>query len=530
MNDTLNLYDEREIEMIYRTLNDTAFRYPKDKTLCQLFEAQVEKTPDAIAVICGDESMTYRELNRRAGQVAYALHQRGVQQKTIIGIMVERSLEMIAGIYGILKFGASYLPISPDNPEKRTAYIVADSNPGCLIGQNKTVHKLTGFNAVCINLDDDYMNELPEFSNANCVKPDDLMYVIYTSGSTGNPKGVMVEHHSVVNRLNWMQNAYPLTPDDTILQKTPFVFDVSVWELFWWSLAGAKISMLKPGMEKFPQGIMEEVEKNKITVMHFVPSMFNSFLNYLNNENYSAILLSLRHIFCSGEALTPAHIKKFNQLLGQRNGTRLTNLYGPTEATVDVTFYDCPLTGEINTVPIGKPIHNIAVYIMGEKGLLPPGEKGELCISGAGLARGYLNQPQLTDECFVDNPLCKEERLYKTGDYARLLPDGNIDFLGRMDNQVKIRGLRIELGEIEARICEHESVSQCVIVLKDADSINPVLKAYILATDNQLSVQQLKKSIRTFLPDYMIPNDYLIMESFPLTINGKTDRKALALM
>lgn len=526
----MSFYEKSGLDQIYLKLNDTSCPYPKNKTICQLFEAQVEKTPDAKAVIFSNEGLTYRELNRKAGQLAYTLKQSGVKKNGIIGIMVERSLEMIIGIFGILKYGASYLPISPDYPKKRIEFIVSDSNPSCLIVQSKTIHKISRVDKICINLSNKHIYKLPEYSDADSVKPDDLMYVIYTSGSTGNPKGVMIEHHSVVNRLNWMQKRYPITNDDTILQKTPFVFDVSVWELFWWSITGARVSMLKPGFEKFPQGIIEEVERSKITTMHFVPSMFNSFLNYVSSKDCSTKLLSLRYIFCSGETLTPIHVKKFNTLLWQKNGTRLTNLYGPTEATVDVTYYDCPVGGEIIKVPIGKPIDNTAMYILGESGLLPPGEKGELCIAGVGLARGYLNQPKLTDEKFVDSPVCRGERIYRTGDYACLLFDGNIDYLGRMDNQVKLRGLRIELGEIEAKICEHESVSQCIVVLKDTDSINPVLKAYILTEDNKLSVQKLKRVLRTFLPEYMIPNDYVIMESFPITMNGKVDRNALALL
>ncbi len=526
----MNHCETSEIELMYRMLNDSRAPYPEDKTVIQLFETQVEKTPDAVAVVFGEECLTFRELNRKAGQVAYALRQSGIQKNEIIGIITERSLEMIVAIYGVLKYGAVYMPISPDYPDKRIEYIVSDSNPSGLIGQNKTMYKTSRFHKTYINMDDESLYALPEYSNVTNVKPDDLMYVIYTSGSTGNPKGVMVEQRSVVNRLNWMQNKYPVAPGDTILQKTPFVFDVSVWELFWWAITGATVSMLKPGFEKFPQGIIEEAERSKITIMHFVPSMLDSFLNYISNEDYSKKLMSLRHIFCSGESLTPAHVKKFNTQWGQKTGTRLTNLYGPTEATVDVTYYECPTNGDIVKVPIGKPIQNTALYILGESGLCPPGEKGELCIAGVGLAKGYLNQPELTEDKFVNSPVCRGERIYRTGDYACLLPDGNIEYLGRMDNQVKIRGIRIELGEIESKICEHESVSQCMVILVDADRINPVLKAYIRTTDPNLTIQKLKEFSKVVLPDYMLPNEYVIMESFPITMNGKVDRNALALL
>lgn len=519
--------EEQKIERMYQELNDTNYPYPMDRTIGQLFEKQVEMNPDAIAVIYGESSLTYRQLNEKAGQAAAALQEQGAKKDSIVGIILDRSLEMIIGIYAILKLGAVYLPISPSYPEKRVEYIVNDSNPVCLIGQNKTISSIEKLGRPYINIEELSFEQYPSISYVNEVKPTDLMYIIYTSGSTGNPKGVMIEHHSVVNRLLWMQRRYPLTNQDTILQKTPFVFDVSIWELYWWSIVGAKVCMLKQGFEKFPQGIIEEIERQKITVLHFVPSMFYVFLNYISNDDYSETLKSLKHVFCSGEALLPKHVMKFNQLLGKKNHTQLTNLYGPTEATVDVTYYDCPIDDNLSSVPIGKPIDNIQMYVLGENGLAALGEKGELCIAGVGVARGYLNRESLTNEKFVYNEICGK-RIYKTGDYAYLLPDGNIEYVGRMDNQVKIRGLRIELGEIESKIDEYEAVSQCVVLVKDKETVNPKITAYIETKEEEFSVPALKKYLRTVLPDYMVPNEYKVMQSMPITINGKVDRKALS--
>ncbi|AEY65142.1 amino acid adenylation domain-containing protein [Clostridium sp. BNL1100] len=516
-----------DIEILYQHINDTKAVYPKDKTVIKLFQEQVKKNPEAKAVIFGEKSLTYGELDKKSSQVAYLLHTKGISTGNIIGIMLERSLEMIIGIFGIIKSGAAYLPISPELPVKRIEYIISDSNSEYLLTTTRFLDKLQGINTKIIDLEQESIYSLPEYTN-DSIEPSDLIYVIYTSGSTGNPKGVMVEHYSVVNRLNWMKNKYPLTQSDTILHKTPFVFDVSVWELFLWAITGAKVALLGPGYEKFPQGIIEEVEKSQVTIIHFVPSMFNSFLNYLKDTEYVKKLSSLKQVFCSGEALLPIHVKKFNETIGKSGNAFLTNLYGPTEATVDVTYFDC---NDVNNdiVPIGKPIDNIRIYIINGSDLQPVGSSGELCIAGDGLARGYLNQPKLTEEKFTGIAINSEERIYRTGDLARLLPDGNIEFLGRMDNQVKIRGLRIELGEIESKIGEYEYVEQCVVVLKNQEQINPVLTAYILTDREELTAKEIKQFLKTQLPEYMIPNQYIMLNKLPLTQNGKIDRKALLL-
>jgi amino acid adenylation domain-containing protein len=325
-----------------------------------------------------------------------------------------------------------------------------------------------------------------------------------------------------------MQRKYPLTPGAIIMQKTPFFFDVSVWEMFWWSMAGAGLCFLAPNGEKFPQAIIETVEKNNVTVMHFVPSMMSVFLEYVrNSENDVKRLVSLKQVFASGEKLTPSHVQAFNDILYKRNGTRLANLYGPTEATVDVTYFDCQPGGadSFEKIPIGKPIDNTRLIILDEdKHELGIGETGELCIGGVGVARGYLNNPELTAEKFFNRSYI----LYKTGDLARWLPDGNVEFLGRSDHQVKIHGLRIELGEIESVLSTHPAILDCVTIVKQYSKNIAMIVAYIVFKSNEkLSPKELKDYVKDILPEYMAPHVFVTLERFPLTPSGKVDRNAL---
>lgn len=512
-------------QILFLQKNKTKVDYPKNKTIYQLFEEQVAVAPDAIAAIYKDQTITYQELNRKANQLARRIRAHGIGPDHIVAIMLERSLEMIIGIFAIIKAGGAYLPITPSNPEKRIRYMLEDSGCRLMLTKREVMHS---YDIPTIFLEDENLYK-GDSDNLSCTNgPTDLAYVIYTSGSTGRPKGVMIEHHSLVNRLHWMQQAYPLDTNDVILQKTPFGFDVSVWEMFWWSIVGAKVCFLLPNFERFPQAIVETALKNKITVMHFVPSMMNAFLNYLQDAGEEEIrrLRCLKQVFVSGEALTPNHVKKFNQVLHETNGTKLTNLYGPTEATIDVTYYDCPMNEEVKRVPIGKPIHNTSMYIIQEDQLQLSGELGELCIGGVGLARGYLNNPALTAEKFVENPFILGEKMYKTGDLARFLPDGNIEYLGRLDHQVKIRGLRIELGEIEATITDFEPIDQCVVAVNEQSETIVHLVAYVVSK-KEFSVSDLKRFVKERLPEYMVPSIYMTLESLPLTSNGKIDRKSL---
>jgi D-alanine--poly(phosphoribitol) ligase subunit 1 len=487
----------------------------------QLIEAQVEARPGATAVVCGDQSLTYAELNARANRLAHRLRAEGVGPGSIVALMVERSLAMIVGILGVVKAGAAYLPVPPDHPAERTRYMLDDGGVKILLVHGKTAGRFA-FSGLALDLDEPLEGETANPVLLN--KPDDLVYVIYTSGSTGKPKGVMIEQRALVNRLRWMQAAYPIGPGDVILQKTPYSFDVSVWELFWWALQGATLAMLVPGGERNPLALVEAVRKHRVSVMHFVPSMLNVFLEYLDAKGDGAreSLSSLKRVFASGEALTPSHVRKFNALLE----ACLTNLYGPTEATVDVTYFDCPRGRDIDIVPIGRAIDNTRLYVIRDGREAAVGETGELCIAGIGLARGYLNNPALTAEKFVDNPVNPGERIYRTGDLARWLPDGNVEYLGREDHQVKIRGLRVELGEIESTVREFPGVVDCVAAVDRRSESVIMLVAHVVSR-SELDAAALKEYLRKRLPEYMVPHRFERLAELPLTSSGKADRKAL---
>jgi amino acid adenylation domain-containing protein len=514
--------------------NDTNKSFPDSTTIPEMFQAQVEQHASDVAVVCdyakgsgSPPSLTYGQLNEQANQVANLLRKCGAGADDIIAIETDRSLAMVIGIMGILKAGAAYLPISPDNPAERTRYMLSDSGARILLIQDKSRARVP-FDGQTIDLKSPEINAGEKGNPPSMCKPGNLAYVIYTSGSTGRPKGVMIEHRSVINRLNWMQRTYPLARDDVILQKTPFCFDVSVWELFWWSLYGAKMCLLRPGGEKNPPALIEAIETHRVSVLHFVPSMLNVFLEYLAGKatTESARLSSVRRVFASGEMLSSSHVRKFHQSFFSDVHAKLTNLYGPTEATVDVTYFDCPSEENCRKIPIGKPIDNTKIFILREGDLLGVGEAGELCISGVGLGRGYVNNQTLTDEKFVLNPYLPGQRLYRTGDIARWLPDGNIEYLGREDFQIKIRGLRIELGEIESTIREFPGIKDCVVVSKSYSESIALIFAYIVAVEGMI-VEDLKQHLRMHLPDYMIPNQFVEIDAVPISPNGKADRKAL---
>jgi D-alanine--poly(phosphoribitol) ligase subunit 1 len=515
------------------TFNLTEVPFPDQATLQQLVEAQIAQKLTETAVICdhdtafGLSSLTNWQLNDRANQLAHLLKAEGVGPGDIVALMVERSLAMIIGILGIVKAGAAYLPLPVDNPRDRIEYILKDGGVKVLLVQNKTATR-SSFDRFVVNLDDPEIYRGSTANPAIINKPQDLVYVIYTSGSTGKPKGVMIEHRSLINRLNWMQHAYPINEGDVILQKTPYSFDVSVWELFWWAIAGAKLCFLMPGGERNPIAIVETIKKHKVSVIHFVPSMLNVFLEYLDGKSASVLrsLDSLRWVFASGETLMPTHVRKFNDIFGSKTGARLINLYGPTEATVDVSYFNCPSHNHFENVPIGRPIDNIHLYIMRDDQQVAIGEIGELCIGGVGLARGYLNNPVLTDEKFIKNPVNPDERIYRTGDIARWLPDGTIEYLGREDHQVKIRGLRIELGEIENTIREYPGITDCIVLVKKYSDSVILIVAYLVCKSG-LEFESLKHYLRKHLPDYMIPNHFQKIDELPLGPNGKANPKAL---
>ena len=524
---------DNELEKLLE-FNSTEREFRDDITIHQLFEEQVSLNGSEIAVLCdheksfnGKKFLTYEEVNNLANSLARLLRKNGISSDKVVGICVDRSFAMIIGILGILKAGGAYLPLAPDFPKERISYMLSDSSASVLLVQDKTNFEYD-FAGKIINIENMDIYSESSGNLASVSSPKDLAYVIYTSGSTGKPKGVMVEHRSLVNRLSWMQNAYPIDRSDVILQKTPFYFDVSVWEIFWWSMTGAKMCFLMPGGEGIPMAIVETIKKYNVSVMHFVPSMLNVFLEYLDGKDIAQIkkLSSVKQVFSSGETLSPGHVKKYNNIFGQHTGARLANLYGPTEATVDVSYYNCPLDNGFDKVPIGKPIDNIKFFVIKEGQLQSIGETGELCISGVGLARGYINNPEMTNEKFVDNPFLTGEKMYKTGDIARWLPDGNIEYLGREDHQVKIRGLRIELGEIESTIRDFDSIQDCIVAVKKYSENIILIIAYIVNKQG-FSMDELKSHMKKYLPDYMIPNHLVELDAIPLLSNGKADRKSL---
>ncbi len=524
----LEYITETEKRQILSDFNNTNAAFPDNKVIYQYLEEQAAADSTNTAVIFNNKKMSYGQLNHRANILARLLQENGVKRDSIVAVMMERSLEMIIAIMAIQKAGGAYLPVDPHFPGDRIEYILEDSQTGILLthkefGDLKIPTNIKNINLDLVDLSIGEKSNLPLIAT-----PENISYVIYTSGSTGKPKGTLIEHRSLVNRLNWMQKKYPLDKNDIILQKTPYTFDVSVWEMFWWSMVGAKVCFLEPGAEKDPEKIVEAIEKNKITVIHFVPSMLGIFLEYLKQTGEASRVAGLKQIFASGEALTPSQVSTFKSLLSIY-GTKLANLYGPTEATIDVSYFDCDTETELDSVPIGKPIDNTTLFIMDKNMQLQPvGVAGELCIGGIGLAREYLNKPELTNEKFVQNPYQSDQRLYRTGDLAKWRRDGNIEYLGRIDFQVKIRGLRIELGEIEKQLTAHPAVKECVVVAWRKGEGDIQLVAYIVC-ENGMRVEQvdIQSFLEKSLPEYMVPRIYVFMEEMPLSPNGKIDRKAL---
>ncbi|MFC4099816.1 non-ribosomal peptide synthetase [Paenibacillus xanthanilyticus] len=529
--ETLPLLSWEEERRLLLAMNDTNSPYDRGRLIHQWLEERARLTPDAAAVICGSRMLTYRELNERSNRLARTLRERGAVPDSLVGVLTVRSPEMMVAIMAVLKAGAAYMPIDPAYPPERIRYMLEDSRARLLLAQGSLADEAwmrsVGYEGDLLLLEDARLYEQEAGELEQAIDSRRLAYVLYTSGSTGRPKGVAIEHHSVINRIDWMQKAYPLQAGDVVLQKTPITFDVSVWELFWWSMAGASVCLLAPGDEKDPARIMDAMEKHGVTMLHFVPSMFGAFLDHAERHPRAfAKLDRLNAVFCSGEALPVRMVERFRSLTALRPA-RLVNLYGPTEATVDVSYYDCT-EGELGmSVPIGRPIDNARLYVLDEKRrLLPAGVAGELYIAGAGLARGYWNQPALTAERFVPDPYAPGERMYRSGDLVRLRTDGELDYLGRIDHQVKIRGYRVECGEIEAALRRQPGVKDCLVAADRDDSGDIRLCAYIVA-DEEIELRALRGGIAARLPDYMVPTHWARLSAMPLTSSGKADRRAL---
>ncbi|MBC7210850.1 MAG: amino acid adenylation domain-containing protein, partial [Pseudomonas sp.] len=419
--------------------NDTTVAYDLEQTLHGMIEAQVRRTPQAIAVKSEEGELTYRQLDEQANRLAHHLIALGLKPDDRVAICVERGLSMVVGLLAILKAGGAYVPVDPDYPAERIRHMLDDSAPRAVLVHGATRDVPQASRATLIDLDRPTWQAQPaQAPQVPGLTPRHLAYVIYTSGSTGLPKGVMNEHAGVVNRLLWMQDAYRLGAGDVVLQKTPFSFDVSVWEFLWPLQTGARLVMARPGGHRDPEYLREVIREEQVSTLHFVPSMLDVFL-----AHGQVLPHQLKRVLCSGEALPGSLVRRFH---AQLPPVELHNLYGPTEAAVDVSAWHC-VTAPDNT-PIGKPIANTALYVLDAQGEpIPVGVAGELYIGGVQVARGYLNREQLTAERFLDDPFSLRTggRMYRTGDLARYLADGNLEYLGRNDDQVKIRGLRIEL-------------------------------------------------------------------------------------
>ncbi|NLR67705.1 non-ribosomal peptide synthase/polyketide synthase [Chitinophaga varians] len=509
-------------EQLLRTFNDTAVKWPEQKTLVDLFAAQVDRTPLLTAVVDEQASLTYRELDALTNQLANYLNSKGVGAETLVPVCLERSLDMIVAIVAILKAGAAYVPVDPTYPEERILHILEDTNADIILTDHSGFHAIPDNFAGAVRLDEirPVLAIYPDTPPTQVVQPGQLAYVIYTSGSTGKPKGVMNEHAGVVNRLLWTQKYFGLNGDDAILQKTTFCFDVSVWELLWPLICGARLVMAIPDGQKDTGYLKNAIDRYGITTVHFVPSMLQLFLEDVTPDDVPG----LKRVLCSGEALKPQHVSLFREKIPYAG---LYNLYGPTEAAIDVTCWHVPDDlGEHEIVSIGQPVANTQLYILDKAGgLLPPGVFGELHIGGVQVARGYLNRETLTAEKFIDDPF-SNGRLYKTGDWCRWLPDGNIEYAGRIDDQVKIRGFRIELGEIESVLLENEQVSEAVVVAKDAPDGSKRLIGYVVPA-GEIDRTAVLDNLKRRLPEYMVPAVLIPLPVMPLTASGKINRKAL---
>jgi len=522
---SLPMLEERERRRMVVEWNGTGKEYPRDKCLHELFELQVERTPDAVAVMYENQFLTYRELDARANKLARHLQRLEVGADSLVGLCAERSLEMVVGLLGILKAGGAYVPLDPEYPAQRLTFMVKDAGAKVVLTQGHLVEALPASGVPVIRLDADWAAIEGEDSGRvkSAVTPADLAYMIYTSGSTGQPKGVMNTHQGIVNRLLWMLDTYEMTPADRLVQKTPFSFDVSVWEFFWPLLTGARLVMARPGGHRDAAYLARLVAEEKITKMHFVPSMLQVFLE---QEDLSTACGSLTRVFCSGEALTLELTRRFHSTLD----AELSNLYGPTEASVEVTRWDCERGSLLHMVPIGRPIANTQIYILdGQFQPVPVAVAGELHIGGIGVARGYHNRPELTAEKFIADPFSADPnaRLYRTGDSARYLSDGSIEYLGRLDHQVKIRGLRVELGEIEELLNQHPGVQTSVVVAREDIPGDQRLVAYVVSRNGAVRPPELREFLRVKLPAYMMPVTFVAVDALPLTTSGKVDRMAL---
>ncbi|MDF0752669.1 amino acid adenylation domain-containing protein, partial [Marinobacter sp. 71-i] len=501
--------------------NDTAVDYGTPEPVQRLFERQANRHPNREALVFGDRRLSYAELDQAANRLAHYLIGQGVGTGSLVGVAAERSVEMVVALYAVMKAGAAYVPVDPEHPRARQEQVLSDAGVDLLLTHGPVVDSLPDLGEVTVlNLSALDLSDQPATTPEVSFHPEQRAYVIYTSGSTGRPKGVANTHAALYNRLQWMQSAYELGEDDTVLQKTPYSFDVSVWEFFWPLMVGARLVVAAPGEHREPAKLLETIARERVTTIHFVPSMLSAFLA---QDDLSGCA-SLRRVVCSGEAL-PRDLQ--DQALERLPQANLYNLYGPTEAAIDVTHWTCGADTRnlIQTVPIGRPIGNLRIHILDSRlKPQPAGVPGELYIGGAGLALGYHGQPALTAQSFIPSPFARGERLYRSGDLAQWGADGNLEYLGRIDHQIKLRGLRIELGEIESVLRACPGVGEAVVIARRLGGSEQLI-GYLQGRG--LDIEDVRTELKKQLPDYMVPAHLVALEAFPLSANGKLDRKAL---
>lgn len=514
-----------EQQRLLAAWNATQHHYAAVPLLHTLFERQAEEIPDALAVVSEGQALTYAVLNRSVAHLASLLQDAGVGPEVLVALYLERSCEMVSALLAVLKAGGAYVPLDPATPPERLAFILRDCATLVVITQSQLKDRLpTEYEGRIIVLED-----LPIDSESSSVplswqgSPLQAANLLYTSGSTGRPKGVINTHQGLYNRLFWMQDRYSLQRSDRVLQKTPYSFDVSFWEIVWPLQVGATLVLARPEGHRDSTYLAQLIREQDVTVTHFVPSMLQIFLD----EPGLTRCATLRYILCSGEVLSA----ELQQRCFERLDAELHNLYGPTEAAIDVTAWACRRGSSASTVPIGSPIYNTQIILLDQHGtLVPPGVPGELYIGGMGLARGYHQRPDLTAECFRPHPGSLEPgvRLYKTGDLARERPDTRFEYIGRLDHQVKLRGQRIELEEIEIALARHPGVRSCLVQAQTFAANDQRLVAYLIPeTEHKPTPKELLGFLRLALPAYMLPSVFMYLEVWPLLSNGKINRHAL---
>jgi amino acid adenylation domain-containing protein len=524
---TVQLLSQTEQARLLEEWNQTDAEYTRDACLHQLFELQVDRTPDATCLIGDEVSLTYRELDTRANQLAHHLLRGGIGPETRVGILMERSVEQAVALLGVLKAGGCYVPLDPDFPRERLRYLIDDANVTLILTEARLANELLPGHPGVLCLDD-CAAELERERTARPagdVTSDNLAYVIYTSGSTGRPKGAMLQHNTIVNCLEWMQGTYRLGQSDRFVFKTTLNFDPSVWEFFWPLMVGAQVIVVRPEEQSNPTLLVETILRHEATVVYLVPSL----LTHLLEEQKLDQISSLRYVICGGESLMRESVEIFYERLPN---VELHHSYGPTETSIGATETICRLNNPRRVIPIGRARGNVRLYVLDERMQpVPIGVRGELYIGGECVGRGYLNRPELTAENFGPNPFATEAgaRLYRTGDVVRYLPDGQLEFIGRSDDQVKIRGVRVELGEIEAVLGAQDGVTGAAVIAHSNDGRDKRLVAYVTTEPGRVvTTEDLRRGLKAQLPEYMVPSAFVMLDQLPLLPNGKINRRELS--